>query len=323
MVKATSKSQNLLKIGMLVWWEDDSELRQKEERFSRHVAWIGGKLIQLMHTKMVPEQVKTMKIQAGVQVSRPGELRRYLQLWKCFGRLYFVVIVLDRNIRPLPIYAVTSLHPDLLEFSLVMFTTITPGHAVIIQAAKLLKQTDIQDGGDGCAMLTQEYMKKVVEDMGEDEDFKSGSWVSATDYVNANGGSVSGCLGDIKNFLNNGKLDQVFAIVKSCSLNMIGDLTVTMKDILGTIPGTIHHKVIDDGGYGKDITIGAALILANLQVCGNVTHQEMADEEVLNLALKEEARQAQAEHEWLEKCRQEEELDEEHERQLWGFYDTF
>ncbi|GJY45545.1 hypothetical protein Tco_0434608 [Tanacetum coccineum] len=47
---------------------------------------------------MVPEQVKTMKIQAGVQVSRQGELKRHLQLWKCFGRLYFIVIVLDRNI---------------------------------------------------------------------------------------------------------------------------------------------------------------------------------------------------------------------------------
>ncbi|GKB31528.1 GPCR kinase [Tanacetum coccineum] len=69
-------------------------------------------------------------------------------------------------------------------------------------------------------------MKKVVEDVGEDEDFKRGSWVSATDYVNANGGIVSGC----------------------------------------TIPGTIHHKVIGDGGYEKDITVGAALILANISV---------------------------------------------------------
>nr|GFD02067.1 hypothetical protein [Tanacetum cinerariifolium] len=31
-------------------------------------------------------------------------------------------------------------------------------------------------------------MKKVVEDVSEDEDFKSGSRVSATDYVNANRG---------------------------------------------------------------------------------------------------------------------------------------
>nr|GEU47478.1 reverse transcriptase domain-containing protein [Tanacetum cinerariifolium] len=39
-----------------------------------------------------------MKIQAGVQGSRPKELRRHLQLWKCFRRHYYVVIVLVRNI---------------------------------------------------------------------------------------------------------------------------------------------------------------------------------------------------------------------------------
>ncbi|GKD97888.1 hypothetical protein Tco_1381785 [Tanacetum coccineum] len=106
----------------------------------------------------------------------------------------------------------------------------------------------------------------VVEDVGEDEDFKSGPWVRTTDYVNANGGIGSGCLGDIKNFLNNEKLDQVVAIIKSCSPNVINDLTVTMKDLSGTIPGTIHHKVIGEGGYGKDITVGAALILVNVLV---------------------------------------------------------
>ncbi|GKC92008.1 GPCR kinase, partial [Tanacetum coccineum] len=49
-------------------------------------------------------------------------------------------------------------------------------------------------------------------------------------------------------------------------LPTIGDLTVTMKDLSGTIPETIHHKVIGEGGYGKDITVGAALILANVLV---------------------------------------------------------
>ncbi|GKB58640.1 zf-CCHC domain-containing protein [Tanacetum coccineum] len=143
---------------------------------------------------------------------------------------------------------------------------IIPGPAGIVQAAKLLKQRDMLLGLDGAVMSTQEYMKKVIKDVGEDEDFKSGSWVSATDYVNANGGTVSGCLGDIKNFLNNEKLDQVVAIVKSCSPNVIGDLTVTMKDLSGTIPGTIHHKIIGEGSYGKDITVGATLILANVLV---------------------------------------------------------
>ncbi|GJR77549.1 hypothetical protein Tco_0089914, partial [Tanacetum coccineum] len=69
----------------LVWGKLIQKLRQKgvyEESFSRHAAWIGGKLIQFMHTTMVPVQVKTMKIQAGIQVSRPRELTRQLQLWK-------------------------------------------------------------------------------------------------------------------------------------------------------------------------------------------------------------------------------------------------
>ncbi|GJR40522.1 putative reverse transcriptase domain-containing protein [Tanacetum coccineum] len=114
---------------------------------------------------------------------------------------------------------------------------IIPDPAGIVQAAKLLKQRDILLGLDGAVMSTQEYMKKVVEDVG-----------------------------DIKFFMNNGKLDQVVAIVKSCSPNVIGDLTVTMKDLSGTIHGTIHHTVIDEGGYGNDITVGAALILANVSV---------------------------------------------------------
>ncbi|GJS49238.1 hypothetical protein Tco_0599359 [Tanacetum coccineum] len=113
---------------------------------------------------------------------------------------------------------------------------IIPGPAGIVQAAKLLKQIDILLGLDGAVLSTQEYMKKVVDDVGKDEDFKSGSWISVTDYVKTNGGTVSGCLGDINNFLINGKLEKVVAIVKSCSPNVFDDLTVTMKDLLGIIP---------------------------------------------------------------------------------------
>nr|GEW65064.1 GPCR kinase [Tanacetum cinerariifolium] len=84
-----------------------------------------------------------------------------------------------------------------------------------------------------------------------------------TYYVMAFGGTVTGCLGDIDNFLKKGKLDHIVAIVKSCSLNMLGKLNVTLKDISGTIPRIIHHKFMGEGGYGKDITIRAAMILKN------------------------------------------------------------
>nr|GFB31318.1 GPCR kinase [Tanacetum cinerariifolium] len=119
---------------------------------------------------------------------------------------------------------------------------------------------------DGDLMSTQKYMDKVVEDVGDDDDFKSAAWVSATNYVNTFGGTITGCLGDVNNFLNNGKLALVVRIVKSCLPNMLGDLNVTMKDLSGTIPGTIHHKVIGKGGYGNDITVGAAMILTNVSV---------------------------------------------------------
>nr|GEX77807.1 hypothetical protein [Tanacetum cinerariifolium] len=74
-------------------------------------------------------------------------------------------------------------------------------------------------------------MKQVFEDVGEDADFNSGSWVGETEYVKANDGIVSGCLGDNKTFLKNGKLEQVVAIINSCSPNALGDLKVTVKDL--------------------------------------------------------------------------------------------
>nr|GEV21038.1 hypothetical protein [Tanacetum cinerariifolium] len=231
---------------------------------------------------------------------------------------------------------------------------IIPGPVGIVQLAKLRKQSNIHEGGDDFVLSTQEYMKIVVEDVGEDEDFKGGSWVSAVEFVNANGGwIVNGCLRDIENYLKNGKLKQVVAIIKYCTPNAIGNLTVTLKNLSCTIHGTIHHKVIEEGGYRKDINVESALILANvsvffskpsmhylnitmrnvvkvfhkdsvpgndsgvgrseilmkeeeivklmkeeemvdfeLQVCSNVTHQEMTNEEALNLAFDEEARQA-------------------------------
>ncbi|GKC52451.1 ribonuclease H-like domain-containing protein [Tanacetum coccineum] len=195
--------------------------------------------------------------------------------------------------------------------------------------------------------------QKVIDDVGKDEDFKGGSRVSVVEFVNANGeGIMNGCLGDIENYLKNGKLEKFIVIIKSCTPNALGNLTMTLKDLLGTIPGTIHHKFIDEGGYGKDFTVGVTLIHVSgsgsgaggsgilveveeivklmekemadleLQVYRNVIEQEdlyKFDKEALNLALEKEARQARAEHDWLEKCRQVEELDEEHERQLWGF----
>nr|GEX02659.1 hypothetical protein [Tanacetum cinerariifolium] len=120
---------------------------------------------------------------------------------------------------------------------------IIPGLTGLVQQAKLLKEMIFILDPNGALMSTQQYMDKVVEDVGDDDDFKN-----------------------VDNFLKNGKLEQVVGIVKSCSPNMLGDLNVTMKDLSGTIPRTIHYKVIGKGGYRKDISVGAAMILTNVSV---------------------------------------------------------
>nr|GEX98038.1 hypothetical protein [Tanacetum cinerariifolium] len=113
---------------------------------------------------------------------------------------------------------------------------------------KLLKERDILHGLDGAVMSTQEYMKKVAEDVGEDEDFKSGLLVSATDYVNANGGTHT---------CSNIPLAQnpVKIIPGPTGLVQAAKL-LKERDILHGLDGA--------DGYGKDITVGAALILANV-----------------------------------------------------------
>ncbi|GJR08364.1 hypothetical protein Tco_0791016 [Tanacetum coccineum] len=81
-------------------WEADLEkLRQKGvyEKRLKNCCMSWGKLIQLMHTTMVPEQVKTMKIQAGVQVSRLED-KDVIFRHEALGCHLLVVFVLDRTL---------------------------------------------------------------------------------------------------------------------------------------------------------------------------------------------------------------------------------
>nr|GEV89674.1 hypothetical protein [Tanacetum cinerariifolium] len=141
---------------------------------------------------------------------------------------------------------------------------IIQGPTGIVQTTKLRKLVDTQEGGEESVMSTQEYIRKVIKDVGEDDDFIRASWLSVIDYVNVDGGIVTGCFGDVKKFLKNGKLEKVVAVIKSCTPNALGDLTITLKDLSGTISGTIHYKVLTR--FAKAVTVGTALILHNVSV---------------------------------------------------------
>nr|GEX12130.1 hypothetical protein [Tanacetum cinerariifolium] len=115
-------------------------------------------------------------------------------------------------------------------------------------------------------MSTQEYVRKITEEASEDDHFTRGPWLSAVQYLAAEGSITTGCFGDMKTFIKNGKLEKVVAVIKSCTPIMLGDLTVTLKDLSGVISGTIHYKVLNDEVYGKAISVGAVLILCNVSV---------------------------------------------------------
>ncbi|GJV51677.1 transposase, MuDR, MULE transposase domain protein [Tanacetum coccineum] len=161
---------------------------------------------------------------------------------------------------------------------------IIPGHAGLVQRAKQLKENVFILDPDGALMSTQEYMQKVVEDVGEDSDFNSGAWISATNYVLSTGGTVTGCLGDINNFLEKRKLKQVVAIVKSCSPNCLGDINVTMKDLSGAAMILANVSVFTPKPLEHYLNI------TKKNVIKDELHQLAKDEEALKEVLEEEAK---------------------------------
>nr|GEW40880.1 hypothetical protein [Tanacetum cinerariifolium] len=144
---------------------------------------------------------------------------------------------------------------DVMENAILVPIRIIPGPAGIVQTAKLRKLADTREGGEESVMSTQEYIRKFIEDVDEDDYFMHASWLSVLEYVNVDGGIVTGCFGDVKKFLKNGKLEKVVAVIKSCTPNALGDLTATLKDLSGIIFGTIRYKVLTYDRFGKEITV--------------------------------------------------------------------
>ncbi|KAF2309107.1 hypothetical protein GH714_000547 [Hevea brasiliensis] len=138
----------------------------------------------------------------------------------------------------------------------------------------MLRRRKNQNGenfaGDFCEepIPTQEYIRRVVEDgvAEDDDDFTGDPWLCAVDFIRCQGladgdGAIGIPLSVIKSRINMDKVAQVVAIVKSCTPNGLGDVMVTLKDPTGTIDGTIHGRVLTEREFGKDISIGAVIIV--------------------------------------------------------------
>ncbi|GKB20467.1 reverse transcriptase domain-containing protein [Tanacetum coccineum] len=117
---------------------------------------------------------------------------------------------------------------------------------------------DVMEGGHDNVMPTQEYVRKVIEDVSEDDHFTRGPWIRAVVYLHGEEVIAYGCLGDMKTYCKNGKLERVVGVVMTCTPNALGDMTVTLKDPSRTMGGSIHYKVFQqEEGYARSIKVEA------------------------------------------------------------------
>ncbi|CAN6927394.1 unnamed protein product [Brassica oleracea] len=150
--------------------------------------------------------------------------------------------------------------------------SLIPGPAGTVQVAIRRKMNKDPKSFDeqGEPIPTQEFICKAAEEPDwDDKDFSEDPWVSAVEGLLSNGGRAIGTpLSEIKSVCCSwGKVDQVVAIVKTCTPNGLGDIMVTLKDPTGTIDASVHRKVISDSEFGRDIRVGAVVILNKVAVC--------------------------------------------------------
>ncbi|CAH2036132.1 unnamed protein product [Thlaspi arvense] len=155
--------------------------------------------------------------------------------------------------------------------------SLIPGPAGTVQVAirRKMNKDPRSFNEHGEPIPTQEFIRKAAEEPDwEDKDFSEDPWVSAVDYIRSkgllsNGGNAIGTpVSEIKSGSRSWcKVDQVVAIVKTCTPNGLGDVMVTLKDPTGTIDASVHRKVISESEFGRDIRVGAVVILNKVAVC--------------------------------------------------------
>ncbi|KAH9801691.1 nuclear localized protein 1 [Citrus sinensis] len=152
---------------------------------------------------------------------------------------------------------------------------LVPGPARAVQSAMQHKTLmGMSVGVNEEPIPTQEFIRRAVEDAGlEDEDFSQNPWLFAVDFVRSqglvgvDGVAIGTPLSQIKNGMINGdRVSQIVAIVKSTTPNGLGDMMATLKDPTGTIDASIHRRVLTEGELGKDLSVGAVLILHKVAV---------------------------------------------------------
>ncbi|GAU12799.1 hypothetical protein TSUD_72850 [Trifolium subterraneum] len=138
-----------------------------------------------------------------------------------------------------------------------------PGPAGAVQAAMIQRRTL----GSSNTLPTQEFVRRVLQNPHDtDLDFNSDPWISAVQFLSSSQASITHLTSIKKDLNGGGRVPGIVAVIKSCTPNGFGDMTVTLKDPTGTIGANIHHKVFTKVEFVKDITVGCVLFLQKVAV---------------------------------------------------------
>ncbi|GKE34401.1 hypothetical protein Tco_1453723 [Tanacetum coccineum] len=129
-----------------------------------------------------------------------------------------IVVLQSCNQNPSTQNIVSSQNPDEKAVRII------PDPVCIVQAANMRKIIEVVEGRHECVLPTQEYIRQIIEDVSDDDDFTRGPWVNAVQYLNTKGAIPSGYLGDIKSFKKSVKLEMV-VVIKFCRPNAFREMT--------------------------------------------------------------------------------------------------
>nr|GEU49735.1 hypothetical protein [Tanacetum cinerariifolium] len=114
---------------------------------------------------------------------------------------------------------------------------IIPGPAGLVQQAKLLKEKFFILDPDGALMSTQQYMDKVVEDVGDDDDFKS----AAEEFC-----LVSGLKFGVENFTDYNKAKDPIPFRRRVFSSDLDGRPIRGKDVLLLIESDVFKRLDDN-----------------------------------------------------------------------------
>ncbi|XP_052727623.1 uncharacterized protein LOC128194982 [Vigna angularis] len=139
--------------------------------------------------------------------------------------------------------------------------TVIAGPAGVIEAAMLNRQVNEN-------IPTQEFLSDIAK-ASFDRDFTSNPWKIIEIVISFAGLLIKHeveHISTLDSLRGTSKLSLLRCIVKACELNGLVDMKITIRDPIGTVKASVHHKAIDHPEIGVHLKVGSVIILQDVSI---------------------------------------------------------